>query len=131
ELGHRPDEVRSLRFGTAGGGQFEVRARVFVLALGGIENARMLLASPGRDGRGVGNEHDLVGRCFMEHPIWDAAVIRPRDPGLVESLAAYGTREVNGVLVDNWLSPGEDVMRREGLLATAFHFLPEPSARLS
>jgi choline dehydrogenase-like flavoprotein len=42
------------------GATLEVRARVFVLATGGIENARVLLAS------GLGN--DNVGRFFMEHP---------------------------------------------------------------
>jgi len=40
----------------------QVKARAFVLATGGIENARQLLIS------GLGNDHDLVGRYFMEHP---------------------------------------------------------------
>lgn len=43
----------------------EVSARVFVLAGGGVENARMLLLSD------LGNDHDVVGRYFQEHPtIW-------------------------------------------------------------
>jgi len=46
---------------------FSVRARFFVLALGGIENARMLLNASRQRQRGIGNEHDLVGRYFMEH----------------------------------------------------------------
>ncbi len=47
---------------TLGGGGFEVKARSYVLACGAIENARLLLSS------NVGNQHDLVGRYFMEHP---------------------------------------------------------------
>lgn len=39
----------------------------FVLALGGIENARLLLTSNKQIERGIGNDHDLVGRYFMEH----------------------------------------------------------------
>jgi len=44
-----------------------VRADRFVLALGGIENARLLLASRAQAPAGVGNGNDLVGRYFTEH----------------------------------------------------------------
>ena len=50
-----------------GSKQFSVRARAFVLALGGIDNARLLLASTGHDPRGIGNGEDFVGRCFADH----------------------------------------------------------------
>lgn len=43
------------------------RARWFVLALGGIENVRLMLASRSQIERGIGNGHDLVGRYFSEH----------------------------------------------------------------
>jgi choline dehydrogenase-like flavoprotein len=46
-----------------------VRARAVVLACGGIENARLLLASNRIMPHGVGNEHDLVGRFLMDHPL--------------------------------------------------------------
>ncbi|MGD2137369.1 MAG: GMC family oxidoreductase [Gammaproteobacteria bacterium] len=39
-----------------------VKARVYVVATGGLENARLLLLS------NLGNQNDLVGRFFMEHP---------------------------------------------------------------
>jgi choline dehydrogenase-like flavoprotein len=35
--------------------------------MGGIENARFLLLSTSVHKQGIGNEHDLVGRYFMEH----------------------------------------------------------------
>lgn len=50
------------------GPAFTVTAGRFVLALGGIENARMLLASSDRNPDGVSNGAGLVGRYFMEHP---------------------------------------------------------------
>ena len=44
-----------------------VAARHYVLASGGIENARLLLASNDIAQRGIGNGRDLVGRYFMDH----------------------------------------------------------------
>ncbi len=48
--------------------RFEARASCYLLATGGIENARLLLASNGVHRQGLGNRHDLVGRFFMDHP---------------------------------------------------------------
>jgi hypothetical protein len=47
---------------------FHIQARFFVLACGGIENARLLLVSNSVLKNGIGNQNDLVGRFFMEHP---------------------------------------------------------------
>jgi choline dehydrogenase-like flavoprotein len=47
---------------TLAGAELAVTARIVVLAAGGVENARLLLAND------LGNESDLVGRFFMEHP---------------------------------------------------------------
>ncbi|HEY9638859.1 MAG TPA: GMC family oxidoreductase [Coleofasciculaceae cyanobacterium] len=46
----------------------QIRAKAVVLACGGIENARLLLASNRIIPPGVGNEHDVVGRFLMDHP---------------------------------------------------------------
>jgi choline dehydrogenase-like flavoprotein len=47
---------------------FQVRARIFVLAVGGIENPRILLNSNHQLPAGLGNQNGLVGRFFTEHP---------------------------------------------------------------
>lgn len=49
------------------GSRFRVQAQSYVLALGGIENARLLLESHNENGVGLGNRQDLVGRYFSDH----------------------------------------------------------------
>ena len=54
--------LRTLRNQTA-----RVRAKYYVLALGGLEVARVLLANRETHPQGIGNDHDLVGRYYMCH----------------------------------------------------------------
>ena len=67
--------VMRLRVGCLSGNRFSVRARHYVLAAGGIENARLLLLSDGVQPSGLGNERDNVGRYFMEHMHFPAATL--------------------------------------------------------
>ena len=60
--------IKQVRVQTLNGKTMTVAARLFVLASGGIENARLLLASNRIISQGIGNQHDLVGRYFMDHP---------------------------------------------------------------
>jgi choline dehydrogenase-like flavoprotein len=70
ELEATPDggAVHQARIGSLTGRRGTVRARHYVLACGGIENARLLLLSDALVPGGLGNRHDLVGRYFMDHP---------------------------------------------------------------
>ena len=60
--------IKEVTVQTLTGKHMRVAARIFILATGGIENARLLLASNRIVPAGVGNQHDLVGRFFMDHP---------------------------------------------------------------
>src|SRR5690606_720685 len=104
---------------TLGGGGFRVQARKYVLACGGIENARLLLDS------NVGNERDLVGRYFMEHPHIDNEgflIGSPRLPpiGFYRSHIAKHRQRIWGYFA---LSP--ETRRKEKLLSCAC-FLLQP-----
>lgn len=57
-----------------------VRARAFVLACGGIETARLLLAANKVESCGLGNRHDLVGRFFMDHPSGPVGTVVASEP---------------------------------------------------
>lgn len=61
------DRIRSVQVAALDGPSASIEADTFVVALGGIENPRLLLASNAVRPRGLGNEHDLVGRHFTEH----------------------------------------------------------------
>ncbi len=68
ELNESASAVETFRLKALDGREATVKARVFVLAGGGIENPRLMLASNKVMKAGVGNGHDLVGRYFMDHP---------------------------------------------------------------
>jgi choline dehydrogenase-like flavoprotein len=55
----------------------QVRAKQVVLACGGIENARLLLASNQQLAHGVGNAQDLVGRYLQDHPNTEVGTLFP------------------------------------------------------
>lgn len=46
---------------------FQFTSKLFVLATGASENAKLLLNFDKQIPKGVGNQNDMVGRCFMEH----------------------------------------------------------------
>ena len=91
-------EISGLRFTTLGGRKLAVRARAYVLACGGIENPRLLLASNRVAKRGIGNDHDLVGRHFMDHPFFFLGAFEPAESRFDRSfhvIEKYGALRVN------------------------------------
>jgi choline dehydrogenase-like flavoprotein len=115
------DQVRSFTCRTLGGTTFTVEAGRYVLALGGIENARVLLASRGRQREGVANGYDVVGRYFMEHPHYYRSVglVYPENTDLsFYRIARSDLRRQSGseVMLLGAVGLMPDVSRREQLL---------------
>ena len=71
----------SLTATTLTGNNFKVKARLFVLALGGIETTRLLLLSDRNRPIGDANRGGYLGACFMEHPDISPGVLYVR-PGV-------------------------------------------------
>ena len=115
--------VASLEAKTLTGKSFAVKPRFTVLAGGAMENARLLLASNDVMPAGVGNQNDLVGRFFADHPI-------PRDVGtlvLFNGVAApfynndttYNTYPLSdGTLVRAAFAPRADFARAAGVVGS-------------
>ncbi len=119
--------VTGIRALTTRDKKLTVRARIYVLASGGIENPRLLLLSNRVHTRGLGNGNDLVGRYFMEHLAARSGVIVPTSPALLEQRSLYlvpGTlyteNDRQKVSVRRLVTLDERVMRHEGLLNVAF-----------
>jgi choline dehydrogenase-like flavoprotein len=77
EAGNRVD---SLSVQTLTGRRLTARAGQFVLATGGLEVPRLLLASRDRMQNGIGNEHDVVGRYYMCHLAGTIGTVRFNGP---------------------------------------------------
>ena len=69
--------------------RFEVEARAFVVAAGGLESARLLLASNEQTPAGIGNEHDLVGRFYMTHPVAEVGRVDLADPATAADAGGF------------------------------------------
>ena len=59
--------VSGLKAACIDGPELSVSAKIFILATGGMENARLLLLSDTTNPAGIGNDKGLVGRYFMDH----------------------------------------------------------------
>jgi choline dehydrogenase-like flavoprotein len=110
---------------TLGGKEFSVRARTYVLAVGGIEVPRLLLLSNRTHKDGLGNQHDLVGRFFMEHPHFWSGIFYPTDPEAFRKTALYNEiHSVNRVPVVGKLALNQEVVRKERLLSQNIQLIP-------
>jgi choline dehydrogenase-like flavoprotein len=59
------------------GRELTVAGQIVVLATGGLETARLLLASDRQLPGGIGNGHDLVGRFYTDHPKHHTGKLHP------------------------------------------------------
>jgi choline dehydrogenase-like flavoprotein len=111
-----------VRAASAPGRELEAKAPVVVLAAGGIENARLLLASTRARPAGLGNRHDQVGRCFMEHLFFDD-VARFEPVALLPSIRLYARRwTAAGSEVRATLAPTAALLAEARMLNCCFKF---------
>ncbi len=98
---------------TLSGDELEIRARNYVLACGALENARLLLVSRGTRPAGIGNQFDLVGRYFMDHPRSVYGRVRLRAGA---RLPLVRSRPLPGGKVQLGIGIAPEAQEREGLL---------------
>ncbi|XSG81693.1 MAG: FAD-dependent oxidoreductase [Methyloligella sp. ZOD6] len=86
------DKITGAELKTFHGKTIKVKADHFVIACGGIENARLLLNFTKDRPAGIGNQNGLVGRYYMDHLNCTLGSFVPADPQL--NLDFYATQEV-------------------------------------
>jgi choline dehydrogenase-like flavoprotein len=122
-----PAQVSSLRCRTTAGASCSVEAELYVLAAGGIENARLLLASRSTHEQGLGNGSDHVGRWFNEHPHHGSALVLPQDGRIAGDPGKWAFVHEGGATTHAMYGLSGDCLRSQGLLNTAFMFTPRPA----
>ena len=94
-----------------------------MLACGGIENARLLLAS--QCGYGIGNENDLVGRFFMEHPGGTTGFFVSSEPAIETLMAPFLLHQGTQGVWSRWrLALTKKLLRDEMLQRYSVNFWP-------
>ncbi len=106
------------------GQKFRVLARAFVIAAGGLENARILLLQDALQPGGLGNQHDMVGRCFMDHPQIKLGTLIPASSAIFGQSRFYDQHNVDGQAVIFQLHVRPEVMRREKMLNLCAALVP-------
>lgn len=121
DAGPTVNSARGVEIVGPDGARRTIAAPVVVLCAGGIENARLLLASNKVAASGLGNGHDLVGRFLMDHPRGGVATF---DHRRVDALGDHfglnflGTGQ-GSYLFCRGLRLSPQVQEREGLLNCA------------
>jgi choline dehydrogenase-like flavoprotein len=106
-------QLRETEVTTLEGTRFVVEARSTVLAAGGLETARLLLASNDVTPAGIGNEHDVVGRYYMCHIAGNVGSLVINGPA---GNVRHGYEvSPEGIYCRRRIAISEDEQRRHGL----------------
>jgi len=111
------NHITRVNIKTLNGKNHTAQAKTFILACGGIENARLLLLSNNITKKGLGNNNDLVGRYFMDHPHTIAARVMFTDNRFFK-LGSKLTK--NKTLIYPNLVTSRETQEKEKLLNSAF-----------
>ena len=116
--------VKEILCRTRGGtADLHVHARHYVLALGGLETTRLMLASNDVMPAGIGNDSGMLGRCYMTHlaGTFGAARFAPAHIPIFDY-----ERDADGVYCRRRLTVSAQAQRRLGIMNTIFRFhLPD------
>lgn len=113
ECGESGRRVAAFVARTLGGKTLRLRSRAYVVACGGVETTRLLLASDRPHTGGIGNHAGHLGRFYMGHISGRIAQVRFSTP---PEKTVYGfDRDADGVYLRRRFAFAPDFQRRERL----------------
>ncbi len=125
ETDDRASRVERVCVEGPGGNRFWIRAKWFVLATGGIENARLLLTANRVQSAGLGNGNDLVGRYLMNHPQVAGAWFALKNPN--PQLTTTSQRTIPAA---QRITASPATMQREGIAKFSAYLLPAAQSQV-
>lgn len=118
--------IERLTVQTKSGKRFTANGRLFILATGGLENARLMLNSRSLSDNGLANPHNVVGAYFMDHPSNGLGFLHPAKP-LDIGLYVNGIPTPDGIDSYYTMRPSDTLIRRHGLVNATIWLTPLPA----
>ena len=121
-----PRAVSSVKVMTSPSHTYTVVARAYVLACGGVESPRLLMASRSRHSNGLGNGYDLVGRFFMEHPHYPSGYVVPKNRVVFSDTQKYAVFMHGDIPAQRKYGLKDDLIEAEQLTRCVFRLEAKP-----
>ncbi len=108
------------------GKEIYFKAKQFVISANALQTPRLLLNSKRHQPNGIGNQHDNVGRYYMDHNLVPSGNFVPHDPKLINKMGFYDMQSIEGASVLGRINLSPKIMRDEGLRNFAAMLFPIP-----
>ncbi|MBV08673.1 GMC family oxidoreductase [Rubinisphaera sp.] len=108
------------------GREGRLKANLVVIACGGLETPRLLLNCDSQQPWGIGNQHGLVGRFFMEHPHHTLSAIEVQNSSILSFSASRVCVSGRSDLSFNF-GPTNEFQKASRLLNAGLHAFRTPA----
>jgi choline dehydrogenase-like flavoprotein len=106
------------------GKEIYFKAKQFIISSNALQTPRLLLNSTKTHKKGIGNQHDNVGRYFMDHNLVPSGNFYPHDPKLINEMGFYDMQGVDGTTVLGRMNLNADLVKKVGLRNMAVMLFP-------
>ncbi len=112
-------QVESLKIKSLSGKSATVIAKNYIICMGGIESARLLLSSNQKNPKGIGNRYDQVGRYFQDHVSFQCGEIIPKHRTYFQNI--YDQFYLNKVKYYHKITASKEFQTKQEILNIAAH----------
>jgi choline dehydrogenase-like flavoprotein len=102
------------------------KAKHFIIAANALQTPRLLLNSKRHHPQGIGNQHDNVGRYFMDHHLIPSGNFIMHDRKTMNKMGFYDMQGIDGCSVLGRINLSPTTMKKEGLRNFSAMLFPMP-----